>query len=519
MDKGTAQGRKVASNYPHDGFRSKGSILEVGSACLSKKFRGQSCAFADDDNGKRRLQCATSDNKPKLHPTGSYTPNSSRKRKALRTDNVRASEDHLDIRLVRNSKHNWREIWDLGHTLAFETLRTTLLILLVVVRLGAAWAEHVEDWLGTEGLQKDSAAGQQLNPEEQDISDISDISDSLDSTVCADSTDSTGSTDGSTDFTDAITGCAKLTDVRKCPMSDHGDQYTTFPQIGLSASTSERQETPQTTPPLQTAMATMLCVPMPLPGTLGSPMFEGANVTEFLERYEDLCSDYRVSDEDRLARLPRYCIQPVAETIRSLKEWKTKDYAALKKALLSEYRDDDTRQLLYSVPFLESYKNILRTEDDDILDYCRQFDRIAQHCIGKGVLAEYTARVWFIHGLPLPTASRLIRKFAIDTEDPTTVDYQQQLEHVKKQAMSDKAVQRVNATRNPSQKQTEAVSQVTMQLRPVVLVTEEQRLREPVVKPMTTTTTTSETAVDQLTKAITTFSVNLLQQAQSQQSF
>jgi len=48
-------------------------------------------------------------------------------------------------------------------------------------------------------------------------------------------------------------------------------------------------------------MATMLCVPMPLLGTLGSPMFEGANVTEFLERYEDLCSDYRVSDKDRLA--------------------------------------------------------------------------------------------------------------------------------------------------------------------------------------------------------------------------
>jgi hypothetical protein len=55
-----------------------------------------------------------------------------------------------------------------------------------------------------------------------------------------------------------------------------------------------------------------------------------------------------------------------------------------------------------------------------------------------------------------------------------------------------------------------------MQLRPVVLVTEEQRLRELVVKP--TTATTSETAIGQLTKAIETFSVNLLQQVQSQQS-
>jgi len=45
-------------------------------------------------------------------------------------------------------------------------------------------------------------------------------------------------------------------------------------------------------------------MPMPLPGTLRSPMFEGANVTEFLKRYDDLCSNYQVSEKDRLMRLP-----------------------------------------------------------------------------------------------------------------------------------------------------------------------------------------------------------------------
>jgi hypothetical protein len=164
-------------------------------------------------------------------------------------------------------------------------------------------------------------------------------------------------------------------------------------------------------------------MPMPPPGTLGSPMFEGANATEFLERYKDLCSDYHVSAEDKLMRLPRYCIQPIAETIKSLKEWKSRDYAALKKALLAEYKSNDTHQLLYSVPFLENYKNIARTEKDDILDYCRKFDRITQHCMAKKVLTEYTAGVWFIHGLPPSTAGKLIKKFVIDTEDPDTVHY------------------------------------------------------------------------------------------------
>jgi hypothetical protein len=72
-------------------------------------------------------------------------------------------------------------------------------------------------------------------------------------------------------------------------------------------------------------------------------MFEGANVTQILERYEDLCSDYQVSDIDRLARLPQYCLQPIAETIKSLKEWMDKDYVTLKKALLAKYKSDDTR--------------------------------------------------------------------------------------------------------------------------------------------------------------------------------
>jgi hypothetical protein len=136
----------------------------------------------------------------------------------------------------------------------------------------------------------------------------------------------------------------------------------------------------------------------------------------------------------------------------------------------------------------------------------------------KRVLTEYTAGVWFIHGLPLSTASKLIRKFVIDTEDPETVDYQKQLKHIMQQTASDKAIQRMNATRAPSQQQTEVVDQIVGRLQPTVSVTKEQRLSEPVVKPKTVATPdTATTAVDQLTKAFEKLSVNLIQQVQSHQ--
>jgi len=76
----------------------------------------------------------------------------------------------------------------------------------------------------------------------------------------------------------------------------------------------------------------------------------------------------------------------------------------------------------------------------------------------------------------------------------------------------------MDAARNPS-RQTEAVGQIVKQLQPAMPATVEQRLREPVVKSMTTPELASITEIDQLTKAFETFSVNLLQQVQLQQSF
>lgn len=71
------------------------------------------------------------------------------------------------------------------------------------------------------------------------------------------------------------------------------------------------------------------------------PMFDRSNITEFFERYEGLCQDYRVTDTDRLVRLPRYCTPSIVETVKLLTKWGDKDYAALKKSLLLEYQSTD----------------------------------------------------------------------------------------------------------------------------------------------------------------------------------
>lgn len=57
------------------------------------------------------------------------------------------------------------------------------------------------------------------------------------------------------------------------------------------ATNTPNTESPSTPPPFQTPYITS----MPYPGAPDSPFFEGANVSEFLERFENMFDDYRMS--------------------------------------------------------------------------------------------------------------------------------------------------------------------------------------------------------------------------------
>ena len=118
-----------------------------------------------------------------------------------------------------------------------------------------------------------------------------------------------------------------------------------------------------------------------------------------------------------------------------------KDYPALQEAILQEYKDYDSYQQTYSLQFLKKYKLIIHTEKDDVLQYCRHFNMIAKALMRKDILSAYTAGVWFIHGLPPSIAAKVMQKYDIDTEDPSTVSYATIHLHVEKLATSEKAIQ------------------------------------------------------------------------------
>jgi len=52
---------------------------------------------------------------------------------------------------------------------------------------------------------------------------------------------------------------------------------------------------------------------MPMPGSVGAPFFDGKNVTEFLTRFEDLCSAYGVAPSQKVAQMVRYCSRSIGQ--------------------------------------------------------------------------------------------------------------------------------------------------------------------------------------------------------------
>lgn len=59
-------------------------------------------------------------------------------------------------------------------------------------------------------------------------------------------------------------------------------------------------------------------MPLPAPGSLGAPWFEGKNVTEFLEMFDNMCEDYSISEQDRLKKVSRYCEFKTREYVQTL---------------------------------------------------------------------------------------------------------------------------------------------------------------------------------------------------------
>ena len=112
---------------------------------------------------------------------------------------------------------------------------------------------------------------------------------------------------------------------------------------------------------------------MPSATAPGMPYFQGPNVTEFLDRYEGQCKDHHVLGSAMVARLPQHCYMTIAQYVRTIPEWVSNDWAALRVVLCREYREEDTYQMTRTRGFVEAWKKKGCTKGTNLRQFCRQY--------------------------------------------------------------------------------------------------------------------------------------------------
>src|SRR5438045_9702915 len=103
---------------------------------------------------------------------------------------------------------------------------------------------------------------------------------------------------------------------------------------------------------------------------------------------------------------------------------------------------------------------------------------IAKVLIQKNVLSGYTAGVWFIHGLPSSLSAKVMQKYNVDTEDPTTVNYSTIHTYIEKSTTSEKAIQRMHAEKSPDSDWKVELGELVDQFQMVMTVAKEKKLAD-----------------------------------------
>jgi hypothetical protein len=105
--------------------------------------------------------------------------------------------------------------------------------------------------------------------------------------------------------------------------------------------------------------------------------------------------------------------------------------------------------------------------------------------------------------------AKVIRKFRIDTEDPTTVNYTIIYIYIEKSTISEKAIQRIKAERAPNTSQNVELAELVNRFQAVTAVSKEKKLAEPVVVLQPVVSTATDKTIDKLIQLFEKLNINI----------
>jgi len=165
---------------------------------------------------------------------------------------------------------------------------------------------------------------------------------------------------------------------------------------------------------------------IPLPGTLGAPVFGGADVTKFIEAYysPSYGTGKDPAAEDVIATFPDYSSETIQETIKMMNGYLMKDWVQLKEELKDAFRHTNNQVYMYTRLYLERLcRNQLQHGIISLKAFIITYDNLSYILINKGAKAEYSQVEMLLGTLPRDLRAQAVMKLGLDPRDPSTFNY------------------------------------------------------------------------------------------------
>lgn len=90
--------------------------------------------------------------------------------------------------------------------------------------------------------------------------------------------------------------------------------------------------------------------------------FNGYEVTEFLDHFEEMCDHHEVYGKERVTALPSYCVYDIHECVKFSEPYRSRDWALLARQLRHDYADKNTKRHRFTEKHLCALREKLQTD-------------------------------------------------------------------------------------------------------------------------------------------------------------
>jgi len=172
---------------------------------------------------------------------------------------------------------------------------------------------------------------------------------------------------------------------------------------------------------------------MPLPGTIGAPVFRGADVTTFIEPYKGLSSHTgtELVAKDVITTFPYYFSDMIQNAIKMMHGYLRKDWEQLTNELKDAIYHANSRAYMSTRSYMERlWKDQLERGNVCLKGCILPYDNISHIMIIKGALGVYSGVEMLLWALPRDIRGTAVMKLEQNPRDPSRLRFDRVRKHL-----------------------------------------------------------------------------------------